>query len=140
MDRTSLIRIDIDAGEIVERIAIPGARFPNDVSGDAAGNLYVTDTDGGKLYRYADGAFEVWLEGDMISRPNGVLVDGGRVLYGNGGDGCLKSADLRTGEVRTVCALGDGANPDGLRSDGRGGYLVSDLQQSDLPRPGEWNG
>ncbi|MCP4548119.1 MAG: hypothetical protein GY835_16770 [bacterium] len=127
VDRTNLIKIDIVAGTILERIPVPGAAFPNDVSGDAVGNLYVSDTDGGKLYRYTGGAFEIWLEGEDVSQPNGMLVDGNRLLYGNGGDGCLKSADLRTKEVRTVFALGDGANPDGLRPDGRGGYLVSDF-------------
>lgn len=127
VDRRNLIEIDMDAGEIAMSHPIPGAKFPNDVSFDSDGRAYISDTARHCIHRYTDGEFEIWLEGDMIDQPNGMLVDGTRLLFGNQGDGCLKSVDLVTREVQKLACFGDDSNIDGLRPDGRGGFIVSDF-------------
>ena len=128
VDRRNLVEIDMDAAAITASHAIPGAAFPNDVAFDGEGRAYVSDTRRHCIHRFAAGTWEVWFEGDEIDQPNGLLVDGDRLLYGNQGDGCLKSVDLDDREVRTVACFGADANVDGLRAAGDGAYLVSDFR------------
>lgn len=125
VERRHLTKIDRSTGEIVERFEIPGAVFPNDVSFDASGAAYVTDTRGHRINRFADGTWDVWLEGPEVDQPNGLIVDGDRLLYGNQGDGSLKTVDLQSKEVAILARFGDDANIDGLCPDGQGGYIVS---------------
>jgi hypothetical protein len=127
VDRRHLFEIDIEAGEVVQRHPIPGARFPNDVTFDDNGNAYVSDTEGSRIYRFYDGEFEVWLEGEGVHRPNGLLVDGDRLLFGQSDDGRLQRARLEDKAIETLANLGQGANVDGLRPDGKGSYVVSDF-------------
>jgi len=127
VDRRHLVQIDPERGAIVARHPIAGAVFPNDVAFDAAGRAYVSDTRGDCIHRFADGAFVRWFAGPEVARPNGLCVDGDRLLYGNGGDGRLKAVGLDDPRVSVVARLGQGANVDGIRPDGRGGFLVSDF-------------
>jgi sugar lactone lactonase YvrE len=127
VDRSSLTEIDIETGKVIKQHVVPEPRFINDVAFDKQGNAYISDTEGSKLYKFSSGEFSVWMEGGEVHNPNGMLVDGGRLVFGNSGDGCVKSVDLSTKEVRTITCLGSGSIMDGLRPDGRGNYLVSDF-------------
>ena len=89
-----LIEIDPDEGVIIEKHLLPDPAFPNDVAFDAAGDGYVTDTQAHRIYRCDGDTCLVWHEGDSIVQPNGLLIDGDRLLYGNQGDGCLKAVSL----------------------------------------------
>ena len=124
VERRALAAVDVESGELVERIEISGAAFPNDVAVDADGVVYVSDTAGNAIYRLVEGEFQVWLSGGEISAPNSVLAHEGALLIGNGGDSCLKSADLETGEVSTVARFREG-NIDGIAVSGDGDYVVS---------------
>jgi sugar lactone lactonase YvrE len=123
-ERQALVEVDVESGEIVERHAIPGAAFPNDVAVDADGAVYVSDSAASVIRRFVDGEFTDWLSGEDVSGPNALLVHDGRLLFGNGGDSCLKSASLETGEVSTVARFRDG-NIDGIALADDGSYLVS---------------
>jgi sugar lactone lactonase YvrE len=129
VERSGLVEIDLEAGAITGRHAVPGPGFLNDVASDAAGNVYISDTEGSKIYRWSasDSTCDVWLEGGEVDRPNGLLVDGGLLVFGNSGDGCLKAADLANKQVRTIACFGSGSIMDGIRADGEGHYLVSDF-------------
>lgn len=127
VDRRHLVRIDPDSGEVQARHEVPGARFPNDVAFDDQGFGYVSDTEGSCIFRLEQGELVRWFEGGDVSRPNGLLVQGDRLLYGNSGDGCLKSRSLSDDEVSVLVRFGRGAIVDGIRPDGRGGVLVSDF-------------
>lgn len=129
LERQSLTEIDIEAGEIVRRHAIPEPGFPNDVAVDAAGDLYLTDTGSGtdrpsRILKFRDGRIEPWLESDEISRANAIWVHGDRLLVGNSGDGVLKAVDLRSRRVESIASLGWGVI-DGIRVDANGDCLVS---------------
>jgi sugar lactone lactonase YvrE len=126
VDRTGLHEIDIEAGEIAGSYPAPGAGFLNDVAMAEDGSAYVSDSAGSKLYRRAADQLEVWLEGGEVVNPNGMLVDGDRLLFGSSTDGCLRAANLADKQVTTIACFGDGALMDGLRSDGKGGFIVSD--------------
>jgi sugar lactone lactonase YvrE len=127
VDRASLVEIDLDEGKIIKQHVVPEPVFINDVTFDKKGNAYISDTEGSKIYKFSSGEFSVWFEGGEVHNPNGMLADGGQLVIGNSGDGCIKSIDLSTKEVRTITCLGSGSIMDGIRPDGRGNYLVSDF-------------
>jgi len=124
VERSSVAEIEIDTGEIAERYPVVGGRLLNDIAIDSEGRIYVSDSGAGVIYRLADGEVEAWAAGDEIARPNGLHVDGDRLIVGNNGDSSLKSVDLADGTIRTIARLGPGVI-DGIETDGNGNYLVS---------------
>jgi sugar lactone lactonase YvrE len=124
VERTGVVEIDLESGQVLVRREVPGAMLLNDIAVDGAGRMYVSDSNRSVIYRISGVETEVWLEGDQIARPNGLHVHQGRLLFGNNGDTSLKSVDLSTGEIITVAQLGSGII-DGVETDGAGNYLVS---------------
>ena len=124
VERGSVAEIDIDAGSIVTRHAIPRPRFPNDIAVDASGTIYVSDSFKDAIYRCAGGECEEWIVGEGISRPNGLHVHGGKLIVGNNGDNCLKAIDLNSKEKHTIARFGPGVI-DGIQHDRHGNYIVS---------------
>ena len=124
VERNALVEIDVEQAEVACRYQLPGAVFPNDIAADFAGNLYISDSNRNVLYRFADEEVLVWLSGAEVSAPNGMLIDGQALIFGNNGDHSLKRVDLATQAVETVVRLGPGII-DGIEPDGRGNYLVS---------------
>ena len=47
---------------------------------DAQGRVYVSDSNAGVVHRLTEGVAEVWLSGPEVAQPNGLLVDGNRLL------------------------------------------------------------
>lgn len=121
-----LVEIDIRTDSIVRRYPAEGAQFLNDVAVDASGNVYVSDSskENSAIYRLAADTLEVWASGKAISSPNGLMVDGERLIVGNSGDAMLKAIDLETGEVSDLYTVGSGI--DGLAKDRKGNFIVSD--------------
>lgn len=70
--------IDVAKGAIVQSIAVPGAQGLNDITIDAAGVVYVSDSMTKKVHRIVDGKPTTWLEG--LAGPNGLLAIG-NVVY-----------------------------------------------------------
>ncbi len=126
VDRTGLVEIDIQSGQIVNKNPVSGARFLNDVAIDLLGNVYITDTQANIIYRFKNGEFEIWMENEEIKNPNGLCVDKDLLLVGNSGDGCLKSVNLVDKKINTIANLGKGSVLDGIKVDARGNYIVSD--------------
>ncbi|MFH1313397.1 MAG: SMP-30/gluconolactonase/LRE family protein [Candidatus Eisenbacteria bacterium] len=124
VERAGVVEIDAANGEIVERHPIPEAGFLNDIAIDAAGTMYVSDSRNSVIFGYTDDGFKEWLKSDDIQNPNGIRVDGDRLLVGNNGDNRLKAVDLATREVTTVTQLSQGII-DGVEVDGGGNYIVS---------------
>jgi sugar lactone lactonase YvrE len=128
VERSGLVEIDPAAGEIARRYPLPDPGFPNDITGDAAtGVIYISDSQKHRIYRFQDGEFEVWFEGEEIAGPNGIFLDGARLLVGCSGDGCVRTISLADKKVETLVCLGAGSVMDGLTSDGNGNYIVSDF-------------
>jgi sugar lactone lactonase YvrE len=126
VDRANLIEINIDSDSIENRYSVPGAVFINDVAFDSEGNAYITDSQASAIYKFSNGEFEVWLQGNEIDDPNGLFVDRNKLIVGNSGDGCLKAVDLEDKKVSTIVCLGKGSIMDGVRPDGKGNYIISD--------------
>jgi hypothetical protein len=127
-DIDRLIGIDIEKGEIVEQIEVPDAEFLNDVACDGEGAVYVSDMSTGKIHRYQDGELSVHAEGDQLESPNGLLVDGKRLIvaaWGGETPGRLLSFDLASG-AKTPITPEPLGTLDGVEAAGDGAFLVSD--------------
>jgi hypothetical protein len=121
VDRSGLNVIDIKKKEITEKIPLPGVRMANDVAMDRKGNLYVSDTPAGIVYRYSQGKLEPWLEN--LSRPNALFCEKDRLLVGQNEK--LVAVDLKSKAAQTLAVFEREANIDGIEADGSG-YLVGD--------------
>ena len=64
------------------------------------------------------------MKGRDISSPNGLCMEEKRLVVGNSGDGSLKAINLADKKITTLTKVGSGI--DGLRSDGKGNYFISD--------------
>jgi sugar lactone lactonase YvrE len=129
VERKNLTEIDIKSGKVVKRYPIPGADFPNDIAADSKGNIYISDTSpkshiASRIYKYAKGKVEVWLDTLDIWRANGLFVHRDKLLVGNSGDARLKAVNLADKHVSVITCLGAGII-DGIRVDNNGNYLVS---------------
>ncbi len=133
--------IEIATGKTLRRIEVSGAVALNDLAVAKDGTIYLSDSAANVLFRIASGRPEEWLKGDAISRPNGLHLLGGTLVFGNNGDGCVKAVDLATKEVRTIADLGAGII-DGIESDAAGNLLVSHKEGRlfRITQPGEATG
>ncbi|MEI9898847.1 MAG: hypothetical protein WDN31_00555 [Hyphomicrobium sp.] len=73
-DIDKLVEIDPKSGTILAKYEAPGATFLNDVTVDAGGNVYVSDSNTSTIWRLAGGKLEKWLEGPELKFPNGLKV------------------------------------------------------------------
>ncbi len=124
VEPTAVVTIELPSGRVTAREAVPGAVRLNDIAAAPDGTLYVSDPQRGAIHRRARTGWEVWLEGPEVSRPNGVCVSGGRLVWGNNGDGALKAADLSSRAITTVAHL-PGGIIDGIANGPDGTTLVS---------------
>ncbi|HMH35182.1 MAG TPA: hypothetical protein VK543_19230 [Puia sp.] len=82
-DVDELVVIDIPTSKIIKKIPVEGAQFLNDVSVDAKGLIYVSDTKTGKVHLVDNGKVSTYVEG--IEGANGVLaVNGSLYVLGSG--------------------------------------------------------
>jgi len=125
-DIDQLVEIDLETGKILAKYPAAGAKFLNDVAADASGNVYVTDMSGENsvIYKLSQGNMTVWVKGEEIINPNGLFMEEKRLVVGNSGDGSLKAINLADKKINTIAKVGSGI--DGLRSDGKGNYFISD--------------
>jgi hypothetical protein len=134
-DLDEVVSIDIASGRVTARLKIEGAQFLNDLTTAPDGTIYTSDSFANRIYAIKDGKASTFFEGDAILLPNGVLVDGNRLIVasdgrparGGGGTAArLVAIDLRT-RTLTEIARSPIGTPDGVEHDGRGGFLVSDV-------------
>lgn len=142
-DINRLVEIDIAAGRIKRVVPVPDAQFLNDVATDSRGQVYVSDMVASRIYQLNDAGVSVFAEGPQLEHPNGLLVDGNRLVIGGWGRGFntedfstkhlgrLQIIDLTTKRLSTITDQPTG-HLDGIESDGRGGYVVTDWRRGKL--------
>jgi len=144
-DIDRLVAIDVNKGEIAGTWNAEGAKFLNDTAVDSDGRVYVSDMGDNAIYRLENGNFTLWLKDKALEFPNGLMVQGDRLVVASWGvmtkgfetkvPGHLKSVSITTKEVMS---LGNGlsiGNLDGLEADGPA-YLVTDWMAGSLLRIG----
>ena len=131
-----LIIVDLTDGKTVARIPAPGAKILNDVATDAEDNVYVSDWAGNAIWKFTDNKLEKWLESDELENPNGLLVDGDKLVVAAWGN--MNPDDFSTkvpGQLltvsladKTVTKLGTEpiGNLDGIELFDADSYIVSD--------------
>ena len=145
-DIDEVVGIDIASARVTQRVRIEGALFLNDLATAPDGTVYVSDSTTLRVYQVRDGKASVFVEGaDVVEQPNGLLVDGGRLILGSIGpapqpgqapgrgrgqgpppSGHLFAFDLKT-KARTTVTAEPVGGIDGIELDGKGGLLVSDV-------------
>lgn len=121
-DISKLVTIDISSGKITNTLDIEGATFLNDITVDKTGNVYVSDSNTGKIHIVKDGKAEVYFEGPEIKGVNGLLAtsDGLYVVDFPTGANFKLSKDKK---LTKFSATAEGA--DGVVPLGKDEYLVS---------------
>lgn len=125
-DLDELVEIDVTTGEVKSKTLVEGASGMNDISADDQGTLFISDSNGDKIFKYADGKAELYKEG-LPGRPNGQLVVGSHLFVAFSGAQQFHDIDLTTDEMTLVTdsiGHGDGITP----TTEAGVYLVSDWQ------------
>ncbi|MET0667099.1 MAG: hypothetical protein ABWZ01_01140 [Methyloceanibacter sp.] len=143
-DIDELVEINVASGEIVKRYPAKNALFLNDVVTAPDGTVYVSDTPTNTIWRLKDGVFEPWLTSDELHGPNGLLVQGDKLIVAafgtlaSEGQKEEKAGMLSVNiEDKKITKFGDGTpigNLDGLESLIPGVYLVSDWNAGALYR------
>ena len=142
--RARVVReIEVAAGKVAQRYApADGVGDFNDVTADAAGNVYVSSGRLGTLFRLHGGKFEAWhkLDRSKTGGLNGLKAEKDRLLLGSwsvrdangqeqlGHISFVTYADQKLGRLgnQPICHV------DGLEPDGKGGYIVSDWLTGDV--------
>lgn len=122
MDEVGLI--DIEKGELVEKILLEGASGLNDITPDGKGGVFISDSNEGKLYQYANGEVNIF-HADTPGRPNGLFVDQGKLFVAFSQASDFVTFDIGTLEKTFIAGEiggGDGVTPTNEADT----YLVSD--------------
>lgn len=122
-DIDEIVVMDINNGVITRTIPVNGARMFNDITSDSDGNLYFSDTDDNKLYKYAGNVVTEWYDG--ILGPNGLLFLNDTLFVATQGSNDFGAVDTNT---KTYKVLTDSIiHADGIAYSGIPGYFfVSD--------------
>lgn len=95
-DLKDLVEIDLKTGKILNRHAALNAIMLNDVSVSPKGEVFVSDSRVHKLYRYADGKMELFLDDPNLQGPNGVFAEKDQLIVASAGSGNLWKMDYAT--------------------------------------------
>ena len=135
-DIDRIVSYNIDSGVKEHDIKIDGAKFLNDLACSKDGTVYFSDMIASKIYQYKNKKISILIEGADIEHPNGLLVEGENLIIGAWGKeiqddfttktlGRLLYLNLKTKKITPITAKPLG-NLDGVESDGKGGYIVTD--------------
>jgi hypothetical protein len=124
VENDGVAMVDLNAGAISSRVPCPGATMPNDLDVAPSGDAYVSDSQAGVIYRVHGGVCAPWHQGWPLARPNGVLVDGDRLVVGDMSDDTLYVFRLADATLDAIVELPPGV-VDGVERDGRGNWIVS---------------
>jgi sugar lactone lactonase YvrE len=113
--------IDPATGKITKTHKAKDAKFLNDISTDASGKVYISDTGAGTILVIENGKLSQWL--DKLNGPNGLLAEEGRLLLAQFAGQDLNTIDWTSKQVTQVADSIDSA--DGIEALGDGAYLVS---------------
>ncbi len=135
-DIDRLVAIDVEAGKVSAAYPAAGAKFLNDTAAAADGRVFVSDMFTNTIHVLVGDKLEIFVQDAALIGPNGLLVDGDKLIVAAWGKikegfatetlGHLKVVDLSS---KAITTLGDGTpvgNLDGIEPDGSGAYLVTD--------------
>ncbi len=121
-DITRVDVIDVATGKVIDKIEVEGAKFLNDITVDAKGNVYISDTQTGKIHTLKNNKAEVYFESTDFKGVNGLLAISDELYIADfgSGDNYKLSADKKLTKITNTS---EGA--DGVVMVGKNEYLVS---------------
>jgi len=119
-DINAIVEIDPANGTVTKSYPVEGAKFLNDITTDASGKVYVSDTGTGIVSVLDNGAVSAYLTG--VNGVNGLLSDGETFLVASFSGGTLNTVDA---SKQVILKADSVENADGVEAIGDGGYLVS---------------
>lgn len=136
-DIDQLVEIDTATGAITARHPAAGSKFMNDTVADSEGRIYASDTGGNAIWRLENGTFEKWLESPDLKGPNGLLIEGDKLVVAGWGIDMQPDFSTKTpGNLltvnladKTIANLGNGTpvgNLDGLEAFDADSFIVTD--------------
>ena len=103
VERTGVAVVDLKSPAVIKRIRIRDALFLNDICVDDHGNLYISDSAGGTIYRYAKDEVTQWLKDELILKGvNGLSMHKDYLLAGTRGQKGLISISLDKREIEVI--------------------------------------
>jgi streptogramin lyase len=115
-DLTRVAVIDLKSGKIVRSIDAPDAGMLNDITIDAQGVVYVSDSGKPKVYRIVNNKAQVWIESPDLQKPNGLLAHQDKLYMVDMGSGIFYEVNKKTKALRKIAeglAGSDGIVPYG---------------------------
>jgi sugar lactone lactonase YvrE len=119
--KAAFTAFDLTTGAKKATYAFPGGGLCNDFITDAAGTLYATDTELGRIIRLKPGAAEpdVWASDPAIAGIDGIAFAGGKLYFNNVRKNLLNrieiNADGSSGAITTLQLSAEINGPDGMR-------------------------
>lgn len=141
-DIDELVAIDVDHGRITDKYKVDDAKFLNDVTAAANGDVYVSDMLMNRIHVLNGNTFSIWIESDELEFPNGLHFTEDDIILGSWGvmtdgfatavPGHLKRISINT---KKISSFGDGSaigNLDGVEGNDDVGFYVTDWMNGKL--------
>jgi len=129
-DIDAIVEIDIAGGTVLNRHAVSGAIFLNDVVAESSGAVLVSDSATNTIHRLDGGRLEAWLTSTDLNGPNGLYVDGVRLIVGSFGSpekpGQLLAVSMTDKSITSLSGNQPVGSLDGVEPGGVDSYLVTD--------------
>jgi hypothetical protein len=122
VDIDKIVEIDVASAKILNFYAVDSAKFLNDVTVDALGRVFASDSHRKNVILLENGKTSIWIE-NLSAGPNGLLSEDKAMMIALWDSKTLHSIDLGSKELTLKADSLE--NPDGIEAVGDGGYLVS---------------
>jgi hypothetical protein len=123
-DIDRLLMFDLSSGAMLKSYPVAEPVYLNDITVAENGILYISDNRNDKIYMLKHDSLQIFMEGDILQKPNGLYVEKNRLAVGSGKNNTLHFIDLETKKITKV-ANGLGAC-DGVVHADKNNYFVSD--------------
>jgi hypothetical protein len=122
-DIHKFVIIDIATAKIEKSIVVDSSEFLNDVTVDAKGDVYFTDSEAKKIHLYKDGVISLWSQDPLLLKPNGVYALESSLRIVDMETGLFYDADYSTKKLTGVARNVPGG--DGVMQISKNEYIIS---------------
>ncbi|MER2996801.1 SMP-30/gluconolactonase/LRE family protein [Pontibacter populi] len=122
-DVDEVVTIAAQTGAILGRYKADNSEALNDVTVDDEGNVYISDMAEKSIYQMRNGRITEWLDNTKRENPNGLYLDGNRLVVAFMSSGKVRYLDSESKEFEDL--TDKIKNADGVTKAGTDGYFVS---------------
>lgn len=133
-DIDEVVEINIKQASVKKKYPVPGAKFLNDIAIGEDRTVYISDSLTSTIYQLKNGKVSVFMRGDELESPNGLIFKNGKLYVAAWGlttdwstkkRGRLYTIDIATKKINHI-SKPDMGNLDGLEIDQAGNFILSD--------------